>query len=66
MFCASVAYPTQQSGTFDFEYFANKHAPLFARYLGENCVRFEFIKSLVHLVLPPKFSWYCVLLGQVR
>jgi len=46
MFCASVAYPIQLGGTFDFDYFANKHAPLFARFLGDNCVRFEVHKSL--------------------
>ncbi|HKF39124.1 MAG TPA: EthD family reductase [Ktedonobacteraceae bacterium] len=46
MFCASVAYPIKQGGTFDFDYFAHKHAPLFARLLGENCVRFEVHKSL--------------------
>jgi uncharacterized protein (TIGR02118 family) len=46
MFCASVAYPTQQGGTFDFDYFAHKHAPLFAGLLGANCVRFEVHKSL--------------------
>ena len=53
MFCASVAYPIQQSGTFDFEYFANTHVPLFARYLGENCVRFEVHKSLASPGAPP-------------
>jgi uncharacterized protein (TIGR02118 family) len=46
MFCASVAYPVQQGGAFDFDYFANKHVPLFARFLGDNCVRFEVHKSL--------------------
>ncbi len=46
MFCASVAYPIQQGATFDFDYFANKHAPLFARCLGDNCVRFEVHKGL--------------------
>ena len=46
MFCASVAYPIQQGGTFNFDYFANKHVPLFARFLGDNCVRFEVHKSL--------------------
>ena len=46
MFCASVAYPIQQGGTFDFDYFANKHVPLFARLLGDNCVKFEVQKSL--------------------
>lgn len=46
MFCASVAYPIQQGGTFDFNYFANKHVPLFARFLGDNCVKFEVHKNL--------------------
>ena len=53
MFCASVAYPIQQDGTFDFDYFANKHVPLFARFLGENCVRFEVHKSLASPGAPP-------------
>lgn len=53
MFCASVSYPIQQGGTFDFEYFANKHVPLFARYLGENCVRFEVHKNLASPGAPP-------------
>jgi uncharacterized protein (TIGR02118 family) len=47
MFCASVAYPIQEGGTFDFDYFAHKHVPLFARFLGDNCVRFEVHKTLV-------------------
>jgi uncharacterized protein (TIGR02118 family) len=46
MFCASVAYPMQQDATFDFDYFAHQHAPLFAHYLGDNCVRFEVHKIL--------------------
>jgi len=46
MFCASVAYPIQQGGTFDFEYFATRHVPMFARFLGENCVRFEIHRNL--------------------
>lgn len=53
MFCASVAYPIQQGHTFDFDYFANKHAPLFAGYLGDNCVRFEVHKSLASPGAPP-------------
>lgn len=56
MFCASVAYPIQQGGRFDFEYFAKKHAPLFARYLGDNCVRFEVHRSLASPAAPtPSF-----------
>lgn len=46
MFCASVAYPAQAGRRFDFDYFANKHVLLFARLLGENCVRFEVQKPL--------------------
>jgi uncharacterized protein (TIGR02118 family) len=46
MFCASVAYPTTKGATFDFNYFAQKHAPMFARFLGDNCVKFEVQKSL--------------------
>ena len=52
MFCASVAYPVQQGGRFDFDYFANKHAPLFAGLLGDNCVRFEVHKSLASPAAP--------------
>ncbi len=46
MYCASVAYPIKSSGVFDYDYFAKKHAPMFARLLGDNCVRFEVHKSL--------------------
>jgi uncharacterized protein (TIGR02118 family) len=56
MFCATVAYPIQQGGTFDFDYFANKHVPLFAHFLGANCVRFEVHKSLASPGAPnPRF-----------
>ena len=56
MFCASVAYPIQQGGTFDFDYFAKKHVPLFARLLGENCVRFDVHRSLASPDAPsPRF-----------
>lgn len=46
MFCASVAYPITENGTFDFEYFATKHVPMFVRYLGDNCLKFEIHKNL--------------------
>jgi conserved hypothetical protein len=45
MFCASVAYPLE-AGDFDFDYFRLRHAPMFAKLLGDNCERFE-----VHLGL---------------
>lgn len=68
MFCASVAYPIQQGGRFDFEYFANKHVPLFARFLGGNCVRFEVHKSLASPGAPaPSFlgvAYFWVKSGQ--
>ncbi len=56
MFCATVAYPIQQGGTFNFEYFATHHVPMFARLLGENCVRFEVHRSLASPGAPaPRF-----------
>ena len=53
MFCASVAYPMQSGGRFDFAYFAQAHAPLFARLLGANCVRFEVQRPLATPDAPP-------------
>lgn len=52
MFCASVAYPLE-SESFDFEYFRDRHVPLFAEMLGENCVRFEVHRGLVAPGAPP-------------
>ena len=52
MFCASVAYPTD-AATFDFGYFRDQHAPLFARVLGDNCVRFEVHRGLAAPGAPP-------------
>ena len=46
MFCASVAYPRVENARFDFDYFAYKHAPLFAKLLGDNCIKYEVHKSL--------------------
>jgi hypothetical protein len=45
MFCASVAYPLESEG-FDFDYFRDHYAPMFAEMLGENCVRFEVHRGL--------------------
>ena len=45
MYCASVAYPPDSQG-FDFEYFRDHHAPMFAELLGANCVRFEVHRAL--------------------
>ena len=52
MFCASVAYPTDAEG-FDFAYFRDRHAPLFARLLGANCERFEVHRGLATPGAPP-------------
>lgn len=46
MFCALVAYPNPQDGTFDFDYFATRHVPMFARHLGTNCVCYEVHRPL--------------------
>ena len=52
MFCASVAYPPDAEG-FDFEYFRTSHTPMFAKLLGENCVRFEVHRGLPTPGAPP-------------
>lgn len=52
MFCASVAYPIDAVG-FDFDYFHDRHAPMFAKLLGENCVRFEVHCGLATPGAPP-------------
>ena len=52
MFCASVAYPADIEG-FDFAYFRDRHAPLFASLLGANCERFEVHKPLATPGAPP-------------
>lgn len=45
MFCASVVYPVDAEG-FNFEYFRDHHAPMFAELLGSNCQRFEVHRAL--------------------
>lgn len=52
MYCASVAYPLEAE-RFDFEYFRDQHAPMFARLLGDNCVRFEVHRALATPGAPP-------------
>jgi uncharacterized protein (TIGR02118 family) len=52
MYCASVVYPTDAEN-FDFEYFRSRHAPMFARLLGENCARFEVHRTLAAPGAPP-------------
>jgi uncharacterized protein (TIGR02118 family) len=52
MYCASVVYPTNAEN-FDFGYFHSRHAPMFARLLGDNCVRFEVHRALATPAAPP-------------
>lgn len=52
MYCASVSYPLDALD-FDFEYFRTRHAPMFARLLGENCKRFEVHRGLASPGAPP-------------
>ncbi|GGH98370.1 EthD family reductase [Arthrobacter liuii] len=52
MFCASVVYPLDAEN-FDVDYFATKHAPLFAEMMGDNCVRWEVHQALTARGAPP-------------
>lgn len=52
MFCASVVYPADAKA-FDIDYFAHQHAPMFARLLGDNCVRWEVHRALATPGAPP-------------
>jgi uncharacterized protein (TIGR02118 family) len=46
MFCATVLYPNGEGQLFDFELYAGTLAPMYARFLGDNCVKFEVRKGL--------------------
>lgn len=52
MFCSSVLYPVDAEN-FDFEYFATRPAPMFARLLGDNCVRYDVHRGLATPGGPP-------------
>lgn len=47
-----MSYPLHAEG-FDFDYFRNRHAPMFAEMLGENCQRFEVHRGLATPGAPP-------------
>ena len=47
MFCATVLYPHKEDAAFDVEYYAGTLAPMYARFLGDNCVKFEVRKGLI-------------------
>jgi uncharacterized protein (TIGR02118 family) len=51
VFCASVTYPLD-ARRFDGEYFATRHAPMFAALLGDNCVRWEVHRPVRSLGAP--------------
>lgn len=46
MFCVTAVYPRQEGASFDFDYYLAHHAPLAARFLGENFIRYEVRKGL--------------------
>ena len=46
MYCISIAYPKKVGGTFDFDYYAKKHIPMVALFLGANAVRGEVRKGV--------------------
>jgi uncharacterized protein (TIGR02118 family) len=52
MFCATAIYPNQEGRMFDFDYYAKTLAPMYAEFLGDNCVRYEVRKGLATLGAP--------------
>ena len=46
MYCITVAYPKKDGGKFDFDYYAKKHIPMVAGFLGANCTKTEIRKGL--------------------
>jgi len=59
MYCATVAYPSREGSTFDFDYFLQSYVPMFVDALGDNCVRFEVRKGLEQPGAPPP-PYVCV------
>ncbi|BCG26901.1 hypothetical protein TUM18999_50920 [Pseudomonas tohonis] len=46
MYCLFVAYPNNEGGTFDFDYYLKTHIPMVSEMLGDNLVRVEVRKGL--------------------
>lgn len=46
MFCVSVAYPKKDGGTFDFDYYTQRHVPMVAGLVGANVVKAEVRKGV--------------------
>ena len=47
MYCATVLYPNRDGSKFDFDHYAKVLAPMYAKFLGKNCARFEARKGLM-------------------
>lgn len=46
MIKATVLYPKTDDGTFDFEYYRDKHMPLVKKLMGDACIRFSIDQGL--------------------
>jgi uncharacterized protein (TIGR02118 family) len=46
MYCLSVAYPRKDGARFDFSYYAKKHIPMVAGFLGTNAIKTEIRKGV--------------------
>ena len=47
MFCATVLYPHEEGATLDVDRYCKVLAPMYAEFLGDNCVKFEVRKGLM-------------------
>jgi hypothetical protein len=47
IYCATVLYPYKAGCSFDFEYYARTLALEYAKFLGDNCIRFEVRRGLM-------------------
>ncbi|TDS18759.1 uncharacterized protein (TIGR02118 family) [Maribacter caenipelagi] len=46
MFKVAILYPNDEGKTFDMDYYANKHMPMVAEFLGENLKFYEIDKGI--------------------
>lgn len=46
MHCVTILYPAKEGGTFDFDYYTEKHVPLVAGHIGANAVKAEVRKGV--------------------
>jgi len=59
MFCATVLHPHKEGSSFDFAHYAETPAPMYARFLGDNCVKFE-VRRAVDAPGRPNPAFICV------